>query len=124
MVATKTLKTITIDGRSMIPVLIPNDIVKIESLRTEPIVGNIVVYYSEGKLVIHRVIKRNKNMIVTRGDNCDNEDTPIPIELIVATLSERKTSIVQRIKWVAYYIKKNKWKKGWRILVSCVKKIK
>lgn len=70
---------------SMEPALQVNDLVIIR--RTDTVeAGDIVVYQSEGLLVIHRVISVTDEAVVTQGDANNVPDAPISSEAIKGVL--------------------------------------
>jgi signal peptidase len=63
---------------SMEPYLSVNDLVLIRE--TDDVkVGDVVVYESEGNLIIHRIIEKNGDEIVTQGDANSVADAPFDI---------------------------------------------
>jgi signal peptidase len=63
---------------SMEPALSVNDLVFIRQTQDiEP--GDIIVYQSGGELVIHRVISRSGNQVITRGDANNVADDPVDV---------------------------------------------
>ncbi|HBJ96941.1 MAG TPA: signal peptidase I [Lentisphaeria bacterium] len=66
-------------GVSMNPVLYAGDIVElVETERSSIQSGDIIVFPADnGKMIIHRVV-RTEPELVTRGDNCIHDDSPVP----------------------------------------------
>ncbi len=66
-------------GVSMNPVLYAGDIVElVETERSSIQSGDIIVFPADnGKMIIHRVV-RIEPELVTRGDNCSHDDSPVP----------------------------------------------
>jgi len=68
-------------GFSMHPFIRNRDIITISPLPPEsPIPGDIVAFVrpDTGKLVVHRVVKRTKDLSLIKGDNCSDPDGFIP----------------------------------------------
>lgn len=111
------MKYITVEGKSMVPILIPKDKVLISPANIKNIkYDDIVVFYDGEKLIIHRIISVRGNMVVTKGDNSPMLDDEIPIKAILAIAIDKKTSIKNRLNLSLHYIKKNKIKKCFGVL--------
>jgi signal peptidase I len=67
-----------ITSGSMWPVLKTNDLILMKGLAgADAQIGQIIVYKNSKGFTIHRLIRRNGNMLVTRGDANDVDDQPI-----------------------------------------------
>jgi signal peptidase I len=67
-----------VTGASMMPTVWPGDILIVRSCNTnefEP--GQIVLYRRDGKLVAHRIIRIQDDLLTTRGDSVRHDDSPI-----------------------------------------------
>jgi len=70
-------------GYSMYPAIKPGAIISIEpfSPGSEPQPGEIIAWRRESGLVVHRVVRVDKNdkgkVFITRGDSCKSEDPPV-----------------------------------------------
>ncbi len=65
-------------GGSMSPFIRNGDVVEVAPLKGRINLGDIILYHSScGSPVIHRVIQRNKESIITKGDSVSNSDQPI-----------------------------------------------
>jgi signal peptidase I len=60
---------ITITGASMYPVVFPGDVVEVSKGTYR--VGDIVLFRSKGRYVLHRIIEKQKGKIHLRGDNAN-----------------------------------------------------
>jgi signal peptidase I len=71
------------NGYSMYPAIKPGAIISIEpfSKGSEPHPGEIIAWKRESGLVVHRVVRVEKNnkgkVFITRGDSCKSEDPPV-----------------------------------------------
>ncbi len=62
----------------MSPFIRNGDVVEVVRLKGKINFGDIILYHSScGSPVIHRVIQRNKESIITKGDSVCNSDQPI-----------------------------------------------
>ena len=65
-------------GGSMSPFIRNGDVVEVVSLKRKINFGDIILYHSSyGNSIIHRVIQRNKESIITKGDSVPGSDQPI-----------------------------------------------
>ncbi len=72
---------------SMEPELSVNDLVIIKSVPEDEInVGDIIVYESDDMLIIHKVISRDANTIITQGTANNTADKPIDISAVKGKL--------------------------------------
>lgn len=57
-------------GQSMLPILQENDIVYFKKIPFSKIkVNDLIVFYQKKQIICHRVIYKNKNYLITKGDN-------------------------------------------------------
>jgi signal peptidase I len=69
---------------SMEPALKPGDKITIEPVNPDDIVpGMVIVYRKNGRMIVHRVIKKNENNLVTAGDNLRKYDKPVHISQVL-----------------------------------------
>ncbi len=65
-------------GGSMSPFIRNGDVVEVVPVKGKMNLGDIILYHSSyGNPVVHRVIQRNKESIITKGDSVPNSDEPI-----------------------------------------------
>jgi len=65
-------------GGSMSPFIRNGDVVEVVSVKGEVNFGDIILYHSfYGNSIIHRVIQRNKESIITKGDSVPGSDHPV-----------------------------------------------
>jgi signal peptidase len=86
----------SITSESMWPALKKGDLVLIKGIKdkSEIKVGDIVVYHNPKGFTIHRVIKLNKDTLITKGDANNVSDPPVRYqEIIGKTLSFGKKLI-------------------------------
>jgi signal peptidase I len=81
-------------GTSMVPSILPGDLVSIQRAGISEISsGEIVLYSREGRLFVHRVVACTNSpgqpLLITRGDRLDHNDLPV----YSAELLGRVTSI-------------------------------
>ena len=72
-------------GKSMCPAIDEDDFVSIAPTAGDQLaVGDVVLYASlSDTAVIHRIVKIDGGVIVTRGDFCTIDDTPVPIDRVL-----------------------------------------
>jgi len=66
-------------GRSMEPVLLPGDRVKIVEVKGGLHTGWVVVFSWRGGIVTHRVIRVEDDVFWARGDSCADMEGPVPV---------------------------------------------
>lgn len=66
---------------SMRPTITEEDLIVVKKTNDYEI-DDIVVYQDNSKLVVHRIIRFEGDMIITEGDNNDGEDAPISVDQI------------------------------------------
>jgi signal peptidase I len=69
-------------GTSMVPSILPGDLISVERAgATEISSGDVVVYSREGRLIAHRVVGATSGaeqpLLITRGDRLENNDSPV-----------------------------------------------
>ena len=65
-------------GGSMSPFIRNGNVVEVVSVKGKVNFGDIILYHSSyGNSIIHRVIQRNKESIITKGDSVPSSDQPI-----------------------------------------------
>jgi signal peptidase I len=83
-------------GRSMAPFISDGDCVVINPCNSEVSVGDVVLLRSgDAILLLHRIIKKTRDGVVTRGDACLNDDGMSRYQDIIGKASKvegRKTS--------------------------------
>lgn len=82
---------------SMEPALAVNDLVFVEA-RDDYDPGDVVVYQNGNTLIIHRIVKKDGETFVTRGDANNADDDPI-------SLSEIKGAMIFRIPFIGLIFK-------------------
>ena len=81
----------SITSGSMWPALKKGDLVFIKGTGKEDInIGDIIVYRNERGFTIHRVIEKNDETVVTKGDANNVADSPVIYEDIIGKAVERK----------------------------------
>jgi len=87
-----------VSGTSMVPSILPGDLVSIQKASLPDIsAGEIVVYLRKGRFVVHRVVDRNAAgtadhpegpRLITRGDRLRQDDAPVTeLELLGRVVS-------------------------------------
>ncbi|MCF0229409.1 MAG: S24/S26 family peptidase [Parasporobacterium sp.] len=84
--------TFYLQGNSMAPLLrIRRDLVTVVPLRRELIPGDIVLFWDmtrgEKRYVVHRFRCFRGDKVITIGDNCYNNDAPLPREQVLGLVS-------------------------------------
>jgi signal peptidase I len=87
MVTTLGHLSLRVSGTSMVPAILPGDLISIEPASVAEVApGEIVVFAREGRLVVHRVVSRNDGGapgLITRGDRTKRDDAVVSsMELI------------------------------------------
>lgn len=87
-IMSKVLKTpypmATITSGSMWPVLKTNDLILMKGASGSDVkVGQIIIFKNSQGFTIHRLIRKEKTKLVTKGDANDVEDTPIDPSAVV-----------------------------------------
>jgi signal peptidase len=82
-----------VTGGSMLPAVWPGDRLIVQRLDPDKIQpGQIILYSRHGGLVAHRVVSRDGDRLVTRGDSLPQTDPPVPTNEIAGEI----VSIVRR----------------------------
>lgn len=112
-------------GGSMLPSIWPSDHLIVQ--RRDPVEiqpGQIILYLRNGGLVAHRVVARDGEWLVTRGDSLPRVDAPVPANEIVGVI----VSIIRRGRRVAPELTHGKRMVAWllrqsdfsaRVLLHC-----
>jgi signal peptidase I len=89
-----------VTGSSMFPCMQPGDLLEIRR-PTAPIqTGEVVVFQRHDRLVVHRVIGRTGDLLITRGDRLRYPDAPVPAAEIlgcVAAIERRGRRVYPRL---------------------------
>jgi len=87
-----------VTGGSMLPAVWPGDQLIVQSRNPNKIQpGQFILYLRDGSLVAHRVVSRDGDLIVTRGDSVPQADPPFPSSEVAGEI----ISIVRRGRRVA-----------------------
>jgi hypothetical protein len=87
--------TIRAHGTSMLPAILPGDLLQVRRCRVgEVAIGDVVLFALGDRLLAHRVvgISHDRRAVVTRGDNHRHDDPPAPAGAVlgrVVALSRR-----------------------------------
>src|SRR5256885_11953051 len=69
---------ICVQGSSMLPSIRPGDQIELQSTPISEIKqGDIVAYRRDDRLFVHRVVARDGQEVVTRGDTLPQADAPV-----------------------------------------------
>ena len=75
-------------GGSMSPFIRNGDVVEVVSVKGEVNFGDIILYHSSyGNSIIHRVIQRNKESIITKGDSVPGFDHPVLFKQVLGRVA-------------------------------------
>lgn len=85
-------------GYSMAPALAAGDLIRVSPLAGAPSTGDTVVILLGGRLVAHRVVAVNDEVIVTRGDACAAADPQVPLAAVFGRVVEVRRSLWRRIR--------------------------
>ena len=79
---------VQVTGLSMLPAIWPGDVLTIEhQTHSQFRKGQIAVFVRDGGLVVHRVIRANSPVVVTRGDSLPSADAPVWPEEVIGRVS-------------------------------------
>jgi signal peptidase I len=80
----------TVASSSMYPALKIGDKITVEPVEHNKIqVGQVVVFKSEsGKMIVHRVVKKNGYVLVTAGDSLRRFDSPIHVHDVIGAVKD------------------------------------
>jgi hypothetical protein len=89
-------------GDSMHPLIRSGDLLHVEPNRDAK-VGDVVLTLADRGLTAHRVIARNGDLLITRGDNAPSDDSPIDISRVlgrvrVSALRKLGAALVDRFR--------------------------
>jgi signal peptidase I len=89
-----------VTGSSMFPSMQPGDLLEVHRPAGSIQTGDVVVFERYGKLVVHRVVDRTGDLLVTRGDRVRYPDAPVPAAAIlgcVIAIERRGRRIAPRL---------------------------
>lgn len=117
LIQNRVIKYITVVGKSMVPILIPDDKVFINPYNGENIKKkDIIVFTKNNKLIIHRIVEIQGKHIITKGDNSPKADGIINENSILAVASGKNTTVYNRLNVFCHYFRKKKYKKAFGVL--------
>lgn len=107
-VGTATLK---VTGSSMLPAILPGDVLKIRRhLPNELRPGQIILYTRNGRLIAHRIISVSGNFLITRGDVLQSVDPPVRESEVIGSVDgilrngqsvdARRTTRTRALAWM------------------------
>jgi hypothetical protein len=79
-----------VKGSSMRPSLIEGDQIFLVPSGGNTKAGEVVVVRHGGGMFVHRVVERSPDGIVTRGDACEQSDTPAPPKAVILKAVRRR----------------------------------
>ncbi len=86
----------TVTSGSMWPVLKVNDLILVKGLKgQEAEIGQIIIFSNQEGFTIHRLIRKENNMLVTKGDANNVEDRPINPDQVLGSVVYIKNKIVR-----------------------------
>jgi len=89
-----------VTGSSMFPCMQPGDLLEIRRAAGPIQTGDVVVFERHGKLVVHRVVDKTGDLLVTRGDRVRYPDASVPAAAIlgcVVAIERRGRRIAPRL---------------------------
>jgi signal peptidase I len=100
-----------VTGISMLPAMWPGD--SLEIVRQESAAirrGDVVVFRRDGRFVVHRVIQKNGDRLLTQGDHLTRPDAPVPLSEVLGCVAAierggrrmhpRLTAWTRMVSWV------------------------
>lgn len=77
-----------VQGSSMLPSIRPGDELDLRGASSHEIkIGDVVAYRRDGRLFVHRVVERNRQELVTRGDTLPQADAPVSASDLLGVVS-------------------------------------
>ncbi|RLI84741.1 signal peptidase I [Archaeoglobales archaeon] len=76
------------EGTSMYPLIKPGDYLLIDTSPEDLKVGDIIVYYYQGKFVGHRIIGITDEGYITKGDNNPQPDPVVKKSMIIGEIDK------------------------------------
>jgi len=89
-----------VTGSSMFPCMQPGDLLEIRRSDCPIQIGDVVVFDRHGRLVVHRVVGRTGDLLITRGDRLRYPDAPVPPAAILGCV----TAIERRGRRIAPHL--------------------
>jgi hypothetical protein len=75
-------------GCSMLPSVWPGDLFLIRLAAFADLhTGQLLFYAAENGLVIHRIVEKNANRVITRGDSLPHDDAPVSPSQVLGTVA-------------------------------------
>jgi signal peptidase I len=71
----------------MFPCMQPGDLLEIRRPASPIQPGDVVVFQRQDRLVVHRVVGRTGDLLVTRGDRLRYPDAPVPLNGILGCVA-------------------------------------
>ncbi|HXM42933.1 MAG TPA: S24/S26 family peptidase [Bryobacteraceae bacterium] len=99
-----------VTGSSMFPCMQPGDLLEIRRPSALIQTGEVVVFDRHSRLVVHRVVGRTGDLLITRGDRLRYPDAPVPAAAVLGCV----TAIERRGRRIAPRLTL------WRRIVSAV----
>lgn len=83
--------TVSFDGVSMLPSIAPSENIQLICDRTEPRVGEVIVFLYGSHLAVHRLLARSRDSrwLLTRGDALFLPDLPVEAGSIIGRIAEK-----------------------------------
>jgi signal peptidase I len=76
-----------VTGSSMFPCMRPGDLLEIRRPSAAIQTGDVVVFERHGRLVVHRVVDRTGDLLITRGDRLRHPDAPVSAAAILGCVT-------------------------------------
>jgi len=76
-----------VTGSSMFPCMQPGDLLDVRRPAGPIETGDVVVFQRQDRLVVHRVVGRTGDLIITRGDRLRYPDAPVPAAEILGCVA-------------------------------------
>lgn len=104
-----------VTGGSMLPALIPGDVVQFQSCiaeQTEP--GDVVLFRREDRFVVHRVVNKTSDGLLTQGDALAQPDLPVSSAEVIGKVVgvSRRGIIVKQDRRSALSLTLSRWLLG------------
>ena len=95
---------ITLVGTSMSPTLIEGDVLTLEPLLCDPVIGDIVLFRYQGRHILHRIVAIDKDNYTTQGDNCATTECCSRYDIVARVVNVEKHNKLKHfaVRWLGH----------------------
>lgn len=93
---------IELKGTSMQPTLVSGDVLTLLPIHSDPVVGDVVLFRTQGRYILHRVVAVDGTHYTMRGDNCVSCEHVDRRDLVALLGKVEKKHLLRRtaIRWL------------------------